>query len=141
MKMQNIWMSEKWQRMKSPDADFVKDIKKYAKYVAADYNKIGLATNLTITKAGTIDMTLGADKTALGFLELHKIFRVEAKHDLSIVCSPLIQKHVITIVGIYLLLQKYGYIKDYMPNYIFLDEVGDEVIQEAQAELINLQLI
>ena len=141
MKMQNIWTSEKWQKMKKPDEQFVKDIKKYAKYVAADYNKLGLATYLKITPAGTIDLSLGADKTALGFLEIHRIFRLEAKRDLSSVCSPLIQKHLITIAGIYLLLNKYGYIKDYMPNYIMLDEIGDETIQDAQAELMNLQLI
>lgn len=141
MKMQNMVMSEKWQKMKKPNAQFVKDIKKYAKYIAADYEKLGLATYLKITPAGTIDLSLGADKTALGFLEIHRIFRLEAKRDISSICSPLIQKHVITIAGIYLLLNKYGYIKDYMPNHIMLDEIGDETIQEAQIELINLQLI
>ena len=114
---------------------------KYGEYVALDYHKIGLTTYLTISASGKIELTLGTDKTALGFLEVHKILRIEPGSDISSANSPLIQKHLITITGIYLLLKKYGYIKEYMPNYIMLDEMGDETIQDAQAELINLKLL
>lgn len=141
--MQNIYMNEKWQRMDKPDKEFVNDLMKYGDYVALDYNRLGLKTYLTISSSGDIDFSTGTDKTALGFLEVYKMFRAEAKKELSTVCSPLIRKHLITIVGIYLLLEKHGYIYEQTPgpNFLFLDAAGEEVIQEAQAELINLQLI
>ena len=142
MNIKNIWLTYKW-KSKKPTKAFIKDLNKYADYVAADYKRLGLATRLSISDLGKIELAIGAD-TVLGFIDTHMILKLVPGKARSEVCSPLIRKHLINIYAIYMLLEKYGYAENIitMINSDFSDnKVELDVIQEAQTELMNLELI
>jgi hypothetical protein len=142
MNIKNIWLTYKWQNNK-PTKAFIKDLNKYADYVAADYKRLGLATRLSVSDLGKIELAIGAD-TVLGFIDTHMILKLVPGKARSEVCSPLIRKHLINIYAIYMLLEKYKYAENIitMINSDFSDnKVELDVIQEAQTELMNLELI
>jgi len=141
MKITNIWMTNKW-KSKRPTKAFIKDLNKYADYVAADYKRLGLATRLSVSDLGKIELAVGAD-TVLGFIDTHMILKIVPGKAQSEVCSPLIRKHLINIYAIYMLLEKYKYVENIitMVKSDLSDNDEADVIQEAQVELMNLQLI
>ena len=144
MKVTQIWMTSKW-KSKRPTKAFIKDMNKYAEYVAEDYKRLGLATRLSVSDLGKIELAIGADtKTVFGFVDTHMILKIVPGKSRSEVCAPLIRKHLINIFAIYMLLEKYGYVENY--NMMVSKDQPDmniekDVIQEAQVELMNLQLI
>ena len=149
MNLHGIWMSDKWKDLNNqrehyqktgPEKGFRDDLMKYADFIALDYQKLGITTRLTMNAAGDIDLTLGTDTDHFGFLEVHKILKIDSGIDMG-TASPMIRKHLVTIAGIFMLLNKYGYIKDYVPNELFLEQLGEKAVQDAQTELMNLQLI
>ncbi len=141
MKITNVHLSNKWRKINKLSQKLIDDLKVYGDFIEKDYEKMGLTMTLTVKENGDIKLDLGAD-TVFGFLETHNILSI--KHDClgSVRCSPLIQKHNINIYAIYLLLDKYGYAGDsVVVNNNYVDMVEENLIQEAQAQLINLQLI
>ena len=142
MKITNIWMTNKW-KDKLPSKKFISDLNKYAEYVANDYKRLGLATRLS-TKDVVIELVIGADTdTMMGFIETHTNLKIYPCNSRSEICSPLIRKHLINIYAIYMLLEKYGYAENIvtMVKQDLSNNDERDIIQEAQAELMNLQLI
>ncbi len=141
MKITNIWMTNKW-KSKRPTKAFIKALNKYAEYVTKDYKRLGLATRLSVSDLGKIELAIGAD-TVLGFIDTHMILKIVPGKEQSEVCSPLIRKHLINIYAIYILLEKYKYVENIitMVKSDLSDNNEADVIQEAQVELMNLQLI
>lgn len=141
MKITNVHLSTKWRKMDNLPQKLIDDLKVYGDFIEKDYEKIGLTMVLTVKENGDIKLDLGAD-TTFGFLETRNILHIKPDCFGSVHCAPLIQKHNINIYAIYLLLDKYGYAGDsVVVNNNYVDMVGENVIQEAQAQLINLQLI
>lgn len=143
MNIKNIWLTYKWQS-KRPTKAFIKDLNKYADYVAADYKRLGLATRLSVSDLGKIELAIGADtNTVFGFVDTHMILKIVPGKERSEICSPLIRKHLINIYAIYMLLEKYGYAENIitMVKQDLSDNDERDIIQEAQTELMNLQLI
>lgn len=144
MKVTQIWMTSKW-KSKRPTKAFIKDMNKYAEYVAEDYKRLELSTRLSVSDLGKIELAIGADtKTVFGFVDTHMILKIVPGKSRSEICAPLIRKHLVNIFAIYMLLEKYGYVENY--NMMVSKDQPDmniekDVIQEAQVELINLQLI
>jgi len=141
MKITNVHLSTKWRKMDNLPQKLIDDLKVYGDFIEEDYEKIGLTMTLTVKENGDIKLDLGAD-TVFGFLEARNILHIKPDCFGSVHCSPLIHKHNINIYAIYLLLDKYGYAGDsVVVNNNYVDMVEENVIQEAQAQLINLQLI
>ena len=71
------------------------------------------------------------------------ILKIVPGKERSEICSPLIRKHLINIYAIYMLLEKYGYAENIitMVKQDLSDNDERDIIQEAQTELMNLQLI
>lgn len=134
-------MTNKW-KSKKPTKAFIKDLNKYAEYVTKDYKRLGLATRLSVSDLGKIELAIGAD-TVLGFIDTHMILKLVPGKARSEVCSPLIRKHLINIYAIYMLLEKYKYVENIitMVKSDLSDNDEADIIQEAQTELMNLQLI
>ena len=141
MKITNIHTSTKWKNASEINKKLIKDLNTYAEFVEEDYGKIGLNTVLIVDKDRGIRLDLGAD-TVFGFLETHNILRLQLGSMGSDRCSPLIYKHNITLYAIFLLLDKYGYAGDnIVVNSNYVDRIDEDIVLEAQAQLINLQLI
>ena len=143
MKITQIWMTNKW-KYKRPTKAFIKDLNKYAEYVTKDYKRLGLPTRLLVSDLGKVELAIGADtNTVFGFVDTHIILKLVPGKGRSEICSPLIRKHLINIYAIYMLLEKYGYAENIitMVKQDLSDNVEKDVIQEAQTELMNLQLI
>lgn len=141
MKITNIWMTNKW-KSKKPTKAFIKDLNKYAEYVTKDYKRLKLQTRLLVSDFGKIKLAIGVD-TSFGFTETHVILEISPRSYCCDVCSPLIRKHLINIYAIYILLEKYKYAENI--NTMVKSDLSDndeaDIIQEAQVELMNLQLI
>lgn len=143
MKITNIWMTNKW-KSKRPTKAFIKDLNKYAEYVTKDYKRLELPTRLLVSDLGKIELAIGADtNTVFGFVDTHIILKIVPGKSRSEICSPLIRKHLINIYAIYMLLEKYGYAENIitMVKQDLSDNDERDIIQEAQTELMNLQLI
>lgn len=141
MKITNVHLSNKWRKMNKLSQKLIDDLKVYGDFIEEDYEKMGLTMTLTVKENGDIKLDLGAD-TVFGFLEAHNILSIKHNCLGSVHCSPLIHKHNITIYAIYLLLDKYGYAGErVVVNNNHVDMVEEDLIQEAQAQLISLQLI
>ena len=143
MELPNLYMSKKWKR-NCLSKDFLADLNKYAKYVEKDYKKLGAAIKFTITYYIEI-VALSDKKSMFGPLSDHTIFKLYDGDGRTDVCNPLCRKHLINIFAIYMLLEKHGYLSKALTNTdLFIGWIrhfGDDIIQDTQAELMNLQLI
>lgn len=144
MGLPNFYMSEKWKHTEI-SKDFLADLNKYVKYTEKDYKKLGATIKFTASKGDIEIMALSDRKSMFGPLYDQTIFKLYGHIGRTDVCNPLCKKHVINIFAIYLLLEKYGYLnKKAVTNTNFIDWIryfGNDIIQDAQAELMSLQLI